>query len=85
MFARLTAGISTRDQDAGGAEPFARWEHGVGVDFSYRVARPVTASIHSELNRADGDGTLRLAVVSVILAAAALATSEWLERRGVRG
>jgi hypothetical protein len=34
------------------------------------------------MNRADGDGTFRLAIVAVVLAGVALATSEWLERRG---
>ena len=71
---------------AGAVLAFARslGEFGATITFAGNipgVSQTLPLAVFSEMNRADGDGTLRLAIVSVILAAAALATSEWLERR----
>ncbi len=72
---------------AGAVLAFARslGEFGATITFAGNIpgaTQTLPLAVFSEMNRADGDGTLRLAMVSVVLAAAALATSEWLERRG---
>ncbi len=74
---------------AGAVLAFARslGEFGATITFAGNIpgaTQTLPLAVFSELNRADGAGTLRLALVSVVLAAAALATSEWLERRGSR-
>jgi molybdate transport system permease protein len=72
---------------AGAVLAFARslGEFGATITFAGNIpgaTQTLPLAVFSELNRADGEGTFRLALVSVALAAAALATSEWLERRG---
>jgi len=72
---------------AGAVLAFARslGEFGATITFAGNIpgaTQTLPLAVFSEMNRAGGDGTLRLAIVSVVLAAAALATSEWLERRG---
>ncbi len=72
---------------AGAVLAFARslGEFGATITFAGNIpgaTQPLPLAVFSELNRADGEGTFRLALVSVALAAAALATSEWLARRG---
>ncbi len=72
---------------AGAVLAFARslGEFGATITFAGNIpgaTQTLPLAVFSEMNRAGGDGTLRLAMVSVVLAAAALATSEWLERRG---
>jgi len=72
---------------AGAVLAFARslGEFGATITFAGNIpgaTQTLPLAVFSELNRANGEGTFRLALVSVALAAAALATSEWLERRG---
>jgi molybdate transport system permease protein len=74
---------------AGAVLAFARslGEFGATITFAGNIpgaTQTLPLAVFSELNRADGEGAIRLALVSVLLAAAALATSEWLERRGER-
>jgi molybdate transport system permease protein len=74
---------------AGAVLAFARslGEFGATITFAGNIpgaTQTLPLAVFSEINRADGDGTFRLALVSIFLAAAALATSEWLERRGNR-
>lgn len=74
---------------SGAVLAFARslGEFGATITFAGNIpgaTQTLPLAVFSELNRADGDGTLRLALVSVLLSAAALAASEWLERRGRR-
>ena len=75
---------------AGAVLAFARslGEFGATITFAGNIpgaTQTLPLAVFSELNRAGGDGAFRLAVVSVALAAAALAASEWLERCGRRG
>lgn len=75
---------------AGAVLAFARslGEFGATITFAGNIpgaTQTLPLAVFSELNRAGGDGAFRLAVVSVVLAAAALAASEWLERRGRLG
>ena len=72
---------------AGAILAFARslGEFGATITFAGNIpgaTQTLPLAVFSELNRAGGEGAFRLALVSVMLAAAALATSEWLERRG---
>lgn len=72
---------------AGAVLAFARslGEFGATITFAGNIpgaTQTLPLAVFSELNRAGGDGAFRLALVSVVLAAAALAASEWLERRG---
>ena len=72
---------------AGAVLGFARslGEFGATITFAGNIpgaTQTLPLAVFSELNRADGEGAIGLALVSVVLAAAALATSEWLERRG---
>jgi molybdate transport system permease protein len=74
---------------AGAVLAFARslGEFGATITFAGNIpgaTQTLPLAVFSELNRAGGDGAFRLALVSVVLAAAALAASEWLERRGRR-
>ena len=74
---------------AGAVLAFARslGEFGATITFAGNIpaaTQTLPLAVFSELNRAGGDGAYRLALVSVVLAAAALAASEWLERRGDR-
>lgn len=74
---------------AGAVLAFARslGEFGATITFAGNIpgaTQTLPLAVFSELNRAGGDGAFRLAVVSIVLAAAALAASEWLERRGAR-
>ena len=60
-------------------------EFGATITFAGNIpgaTQTLPLAVFSEMNRADGDGTFRLAIVAVVLAGVALATSEWLERRG---
>lgn len=75
---------------AGAVLAFARslGEFGATITFAGNIpgaTQTLPLAVFSELNRVGGDGAFRLAVVSVVLAAAALAASEWLERRGRLG
>ncbi len=72
---------------AGAILAFARslGEFGATITFAGNIpgsTQTLPLAVFSQLNRAGGDGAFRLALVSVVLAAAALAASEWLERRG---
>ena len=72
---------------AGAVLAFARslGEFGATITFAGNIpgeTQTLPLAVFSQMNRAGADGTFRLALVSVLLAAAALATSEWLERRG---
>ncbi|HEX9698664.1 MAG TPA: molybdate ABC transporter permease subunit [Acidobacteriota bacterium] len=74
---------------AGAVLAFARsiGEFGATITFAGNIpglTQTLPLAVFSEMNRAGGDGGFRLAVVAVLLAAAALAASEWLERRGTR-
>jgi molybdate transport system permease protein len=74
---------------AGAVLAFARsiGEFGATITFAGNIpglTQTLPLAVFSEMNRAGGDGGFRLAVVAVLLAAAALAASEWLERRGAR-
>jgi molybdate transport system permease protein len=74
---------------AGAVLAFARslGEFGATITFAGNIpgaTQTLPLAVFSELNRAGGEGAFRLALVSVVLAAAALAASEWLERRGGR-
>jgi molybdate transport system permease protein len=88
-FWRISLPLARGGIIAGAVLAFARslGEFGATITFAGNipgVTQTLPLAVYSEMNRADGDGTLRLAIVSVALAAAALATSEWLERRGAR-
>jgi molybdate transport system permease protein len=72
---------------AGAVLAFARslGEFGATITFAGNIpgaTQTLPLAVFSELNRAGGDGAFRLAALSVLLAAGALAGSEWLERRG---
>jgi len=74
---------------AGAVLAFARslGEFGATITFAGNIpgqTQTLPLAMFSQMNRADGAGSFRLAVVAVILAAAALAVSEWLERRGAQ-
>jgi len=74
---------------AGAVLAFARslGEFGATITFAGNIpgqTQTLPLAVFSQMNRADGTGSFRLAVVAVILAAAALAASEWLERRGAQ-
>ena len=88
-FWRVSMPLARSGIIAGAVLAFARslGEFGATITFAGNIpgaTQTLPLVIFSEMNRAGGDGTLRLAVVSVILAGAALATSEWLERKGAR-
>lgn len=73
---------------AGAVLAFARslGEFGATITFAGNIAgetRTLPLAVFTELNRPDGgDSVARLALISVLLAFAALGISEWLERRG---
>ena len=74
---------------AGAVLAFARslGEFGATITFAGNIpgrTQTLPLAVFSQMNRADGSCSFRLAVVAVILAAAALAVSEWLERRGAQ-
>jgi len=86
-FRRVSLPLARGGIIAGAVLAFARslGEFGATITFAGNIpgaTQTLPLAVFSEMNRAGGDGTLRLALVSVVLAAAALATSEWLERRG---
>jgi molybdate transport system permease protein len=86
-FWRVSLPLARAGIIAGAVLAFARslGEFGATITFAGNIpgaTQTLPLAVFSEMNRAGGDGTLRLAIVSVVLAAAALATSEWLERRG---
>ena len=86
-FRRVSLPLARGGIIAGAVLAFARslGEFGATITFAGNIpgaTQTLPLAVFSEMNRAGGDGTLRLAIVSVVLAAAALATSEWLERRG---
>lgn len=86
-FRRVSLPLARGGIIAGAVLAFARslGEFGATITFAGNIpgaTQTLPLAVFSEMNRAGGDGTLRLALVSVVLAAAALAASEWLERRG---
>jgi molybdate transport system permease protein len=86
-FTRVSLPLARGGIIAGAVLAFARslGEFGATITFAGNipgVTQTLPLAVFSELNRADGDGVFRLALISVVLAAAALAASEWLERRG---
>ncbi len=88
-FTRVSLPLARSGIIAGAMLAFARslGEFGATITFAGNipgVTQTLPLAVFSELNRADGDGVFRLALVSVLLAATALAASEWLERRGAR-
>jgi len=71
---------------AGAVLAFARslGEFGATITFAGNIpgaTQTLPLAVFSEMNRAGGSST-RLVIVAVVLAAGALAGSEWLERRG---
>jgi molybdate transport system permease protein len=88
-FVRVSLPLARGGIIAGAILAFARslGEFGATITFAGNIpgaTQTLPLAVFSELNRAGGDGVFRLALVSVALAAAALAASEWLERRGAR-
>lgn len=88
-FVRVSLPLARSGIVAGAILAFARslGEFGATITFAGNIpgaTQTLPLAVFSELNRAGGDGVFRLALVSVGLAAAALAASEWLERRGAR-
>ena len=88
-FVRVSLPLARGGIVAGAILAFARslGEFGATITFAGNIpgaTQTLPLAVFSELNRAGGDGVFRLALVSVALAAAALAASEWLERRGAR-
>jgi len=86
-FRRVSLPLARGGIIAGAVLAFARslGEFGATITFAGNIpgaTQTLPLAVFSEMNRAGSDGTLRLALVSVVLAAAALAASEWLERRG---
>jgi molybdate transport system permease protein len=86
-FRRVSLPLARGGIIAGAVLAFARslGEFGATITFAGNIpgaTQTLPLAVFSEMNRAGGDGTLRLALVSIVLAAAALAASEWLERRG---
>lgn len=86
-FVRISLPLARSGIIAGAILAFARslGEFGATITFAGNIpgaTQTLPLAVFSELNRAGGDGAFRLALVSVVLAAAALATSEYLERRG---
>lgn len=75
---------------AGAVLAFARslGEFGATITFAGNIpgeTRTLPLAVFTQLNRADGGGSVaRLAIVAVLLAFAALGVSEWLERRAGR-
>jgi molybdate transport system permease protein len=74
---------------AGAILSFARslGEFGATITFAGNipgVTQTLPLAVFSDLNRAGGGNPSRLVLVSVVLAAGALAAGEWLERRGAR-
>jgi len=73
---------------AGAVLAFARslGEFGATITFAGNIpgqTRTLPLAVFTEMNRAGGGASsTRLAIVAVLLAAGALAVSEWLERRG---
>jgi len=88
-FVRVSMPLARSGIIAGAILAFARslGEFGATITFAGNIpgaTQTLPLAVFSELNRAGGEGAFRLALVSVLLAAAALAASEWLERRGGR-
>ncbi len=88
-FVRVSLPLARSGIIAGAILAFARslGEFGATITFAGNIpgaTQTLPLAVFSELNRAGGEGAFRLALVSVVLAAAALAASEWLERRGGR-
>ncbi len=74
---------------AGAVLAFARslGEFGATITFAGNIpgaTQTLPLAVFSEMNRAGGNST-RLVIVAVVLAAGALAASEWLERRARTG